>query len=344
MRSIWTGSIAFGLVNVPVKAYGATEDHDVSLHQVHDIDGGRIRYQRRCEVCGKKIGFEDIDKAYDDGDRTVILTEVDLKSLPAEKSREIEVVQFVPNEQIDPIMLERSYYLEPDTKSPKAYALLVETLENTELTAVVKFALRQKMRLGALRVRGKVLVLQGILWNDEVREADFASNLAKGEISPQELKMSSALVEQFRGDFNPGEFEDEYQLELRTLIAEKLKQGDSLDTEATFGDKHAASADAGRNSNDVIDLMEALKRSIDKKHAGTTKAAAKKTTGDTPSKITKKANDTKKTANRTSKEEPKTPKKRRSASKRTTTKKPGSAKSSPAGQPDHKDSERKKEA
>lgn len=267
MRSIWTGSIAFGLVNVPVKAYGATEDHDVSLHQVHDADGGRIRYQRRCEVCNKKVDFEHIDKAYDDGDRTVVLSDEDMKSLPAEKSREIEVVQFVPNDQIDPIMLERSYYLEPDSKSPKAYALLVKTLENTELTAVVKFALRQKTRLGALRIKGNMLVLQGILWGDEVRDAKQVKVPAKTAVSAQELKMSSALVDQFKGDFNPGDYTDEYQEELQTLIDEKLKQGDSLDTAATFGDKDAAAEDSSRGGGNVIDLMEALKRSVDQKRS-----------------------------------------------------------------------------
>lgn len=279
MRSIWTGSIAFGLVNVPVKAYGATEDHDVSLHQVHDADGGRIRYQRRCDVCGKKVDYDHIDKAYDDGDRTVVLSDTDMESLPAEKSREIEVVQFVPNDQIDPIMLERSYYLEPDSKSPKAYGLLVKTLENTELTAIVKFALRQKTRLGALRIRGDVLVLQGILWGDEVRDAGFMKAPAKTKITSQELKMSSALVDQFRGDFEPGDFADEYQLELRTLIEEKLKEGDSLDTAATFGDKEVAAEDGGSGGGNVIDLMEALKRSVDQKR--TRNAGARASTDET---------------------------------------------------------------
>ena len=265
MRAIWTGAIAFGLVNVPVKAYGATEDHDVQLHQVHDADGGRIRYQRRCEVCGEKVDFEHIDKAYDDGERTVVLTDEDFDALPSEKSREIEVVQFVPNAQIDPIMLERSYYLEPDSKSPKAYLLLRKTLEDSELTAVVKFALRQKTRIGALRVRGKVLVLQTLLWGDEVREVDFPATNSRVRISDQELKMSAMLVEQFSGDFAPKDFEDEYQSELRTLIEAKLTQGDSLDTGATFGDADAVRQDAGRDSGDVIDLMEALKRSIEGK-------------------------------------------------------------------------------
>ena len=286
MRSIWTGSIAFGLVNVPVKAYGATHDHDVSLHQVHEVDGGRIRYQRRCEVCGKKVDYDDIDKAYDDGDRTVVLSGEDLESLPAEKSREIEVVQFVPNEQIDPIMLERSYYLEPDSKSAKAYTLLVQTLENTELTAVVKFALRQKTRLGALRVRGRVLLLQGLLWGDEVRDTAFLKTPGKTTISARELKMSSALVEQFRGDFDPGEFSDDYQVELRTLIEEKLEHGDSLDTGATFGDQDAAAQGSGSGGGNVVDLLEALQRSVDQKRArtGAPSPAKKSTSPKSPSK------------------------------------------------------------
>ncbi|NDY74760.1 Ku protein, partial [Desulfobacter hydrogenophilus] len=153
------------------KVYSATEDHDVALHQVHDADGGRIRYQRRCEIDGKVIPYEHIAKAYDDGERTVILTPDDLASLPAERSREIDVVEFVPNEQIDPMMLDRSYYLEPDSASLKAYALLRKTLEDEDRTAIVNFALRQKTRLAALRVRGNVLVLQTMLWHDEIREA-----------------------------------------------------------------------------------------------------------------------------------------------------------------------------
>lgn len=288
MRSIWTGSIAFGLVNVPVKAYGATEDHDLDLHQVHDADGGRIRYQRRCDVCGKKIDFEHIDKAFEDGDKTVVLHDEDMESLLAEKSREIEVVQFVPNDQLDPIMFERSYYLEPDSKSPKAYRLLVKTLENTELTAVVKFALRQKTRLGVLRIRDDVLVLQGILWSDEVRDPGFIEPPGKTRISAQELTMASTLVEQFRGDFKPGNFTDEYQVELRRLIDEKLKQGDSLDTASTFGGDETPEDGSGGT---VIDLMEALKRSVEKKRT--------RTAGDTDTKNTPKKPAAKKPANKT---------------------------------------------
>jgi len=272
MRAIWKGAITFGLVNVPVKVYSATEDHDISLHQVHDKDGGRIRYQRRCEICGKVIDFDHIDKAYDDGERTVVLTDDDLHSLPQERSREIDVVEFVPNEQIDPIMFDRSYFLEPDSKSNKAYALLRRTLEESERTAVVHFALRQKTRLGALRVRGDVLMLQSLLWDDEVREAKFPALDERVRLSAKELEMSHALVESFESDFTPEKFSDDYQIELRQLIDAKLKKGDALSTEETFGEQ------PDDDGGEVLDLMEALRRSVESSRGAAKKkpAAAKK--------------------------------------------------------------------
>ena len=272
MRAIWKGAITFGLVNVPVKVYSATEDHDISLHQVHDKDGGRIRYQRRCEICGKVIDFDHIDKAYDDGERTVVLTDDDLHSLPQERSREIDVVEFVPNEQIDPIMFDRSYFLEPDSKSNKAYALLRRTLEESERTAIVHFALRQKTRLGALRVRGDVLMLQSLLWDDEVREAKFPALDERVRLSAKELEMSHALVESFESDFTPEKFSDDYQIELRQLIDAKLKKGDALSTEETFGEQ------PDDDGGEVLDLMEALRRSVESSRGAAKKrpAAAKK--------------------------------------------------------------------
>lgn len=266
MRSIWKGAITFGLVNVPVKVYSATEDHDVSLHQVHDKDGGRIRYKRVCELDGEVVEYANIAKAFDDGDRTVVLTDADLASLPAEKSREIDVVEFVPSSQVDPIMFEKSYYLEPDSKSIKAYALLRETLEQTDRTAIVQFALRQKTRLGALRVRGDVLMLQSLLWDDEVREARFPSLDEKVTISARELEMSEALVKSFESDFSPEKFTDDYQEQLRELIDARLERGDSVDSADTFGEK----ADEADGGGEVLDLMEALRRSVEKNREAAT--------------------------------------------------------------------------
>ncbi|MCU1574519.1 MAG: Ku protein [Micrococcaceae bacterium] len=280
MRSIWKGVIAFGLVNVPVKLYSATEDHDVSLHQVHDKDGGRIRYERHCEICGEKVEYAHINKAYDDGDQTVVLTDEDMSSLPVEKSREIEVVEFVPSDQIDPITLERSYYLEPDSKSTKAYVLLRRTLEETDRTAVVQFSLRQKSRLGALRVRGDVLVLQSMLWGDEVREATFPSLEESVRISSKEREMSAALVDSFSDDFHPDRFTDEYQEQLRQLIEAKLAKGDALSTEDTFGGAEEEDEGGGK----VLDLMEALRRSVEKNRGGGKEEPAE----DKPAKKTSK--------------------------------------------------------
>jgi DNA end-binding protein Ku len=282
MRAIWKGAITFGLVNVPIKLYPATEDHDVSLHQVHDADGGRIRYQRRCEVCGKVVEYAHIDKAYAEGKTTVVLTDEDLKSLPEERSHEIEVVEFVPSEQVDPIMFDRSYFLEPDKGAAKPYALLRRALEDTDRTAIAQFSLRQKTRLGALRSRGKVLMLQSLLWDDEVREADFSSLKDDVRVSPQELKMAMSLVDNMSTDFSPDKFGDEYQDQLRQLIAAKLEKGDALDTAATFGEQEEDQADRG----EVVDLLEALRRSVEQNRATqqrpaekapAKKAAAKKT-------------------------------------------------------------------
>ena len=300
MRSIWKGAISFGLVNVPVKLYSATEDHDLSLHQVHDADGGRIRYQRRCEVCGKVVEYEHIDKAYDDGNTTVVLTDDDLKSLPEERSREIEVVEFVPSSQIDPIMFDRSYFLEPDKTAVKAYALLRRALAETDRTAIVQFSLRQKTRLGALRVRPStgsgqaVLMLQSLLWDDEVREADFPSLNEDVRVSAKEADMASSLVENMSTDFAPNKFSDEYQEQLRELIAAKLEQGDALDTAATFGDEDAGEPEGGQ----VVDLMEALRRSVEENRAKRGSGSAKKSTSkkSTTKKSAAKKSTTKKSA------------------------------------------------
>jgi len=268
--------VTFGLVNVPVKVYSATEDHDISLHQVHAEDGGRIRYQRVCEIDGETVPYSDIDRAYvDDDGQTVVLTKKDLDALPAEKSREIDVVEFVPTEQIDLLTLDRAYYLEPDSKSPKAYVLLRRTLEQTDRTAIVRFTLRQKTRLAALRVRGDVLVLQTLLWADEVREAAFPSLDEDVKISDKELELSASLVDSYSSDFEPESFVDEYQKELRTLIDAKIKAGETFDAAETFADE--GEGDGG----EVIDLMEALRASVERskaERAGGKKDAGKKDT------------------------------------------------------------------
>jgi DNA end-binding protein Ku len=221
------------------------------------------------------IDYSDIEKAFEEDGRTVILSKDELKSIPAENSHEIEVVQFVPSDQLEPMMFEKSYYLEPDSKSPKAYVLLRRALEDTDRVAIVQFALREKTRLGALRIKDDVLVLQSLLWPDEVREANFPSLDADIRISSQERDMSAALVESMAADFEPESFTDDYQVQLRTLIDAKLEQGESLDTEETFG------VEAGEGGKgEVIDLMEALKRSLDRKRGGSAESSSAAGSGD----------------------------------------------------------------
>jgi len=265
MRSIWKGSLSFGLVNVPVKVYSATEDHDLKFHQVHAKDNGRIRYKRVCEVCGEVVDYRDIAKAYEsDNGQTVIITDEDLATLPEERSREIEVLEFVPASEIDPMMYDRSYYLEPDSKSTKSYVLLARTLAETDRVAIVHFALRSKTRLAALRVKDfskrEVMVVQTLLWPDEIRDPDFPVLDQKVEIKAAELKMALQVVDSMADDFNPDQFHDDYQEQLRELVEAKLEGGEAFTTE-----EQPKELDA---TEDVSDLLAKLEASVKRRRAG----------------------------------------------------------------------------
>lgn len=267
MRAIWSGEVSFGLVTVPIKLYSATKSHDLSMHQVHDEDGGRIRYKRHCEVCGKEVEYKDIDKAYDSGESTVVLTKEELAELPADDSKEIAVEQFVPEDQIDSMELDKSYYLEPAGKSAKAYVLLRRTLEESSRVAIVTFTLRSKTRLGVLRVRDDVIVLQGLRWADELRDPEF--EIPKSRLTKKEQEMAASLVDSYSEDFEPERFQDEYQDQLRTLVEEKLAHGEDIDTAATFGEVE----DEDDGDGNVIDLMEALKKSVDSRRKSSGKGS-----------------------------------------------------------------------
>lgn len=268
MRTIWSGEISFGLVSVPVKLSSATRSHSIDLHQVHDKDGGRIRYQRRCDVCGEVIDYEHIDRAYDDGEKSVVITKEEFAELPVAESKEITVEQFVPESQIDSMVLDTPYYLQPAGKSAKAYVLLRKTLASAKRAAVVTFTLRSKSQLGVLRLRDDVIVLQGLRWADELREPDF--EIPNSRVSKKEQEMAASLVEAYSEDFEPERFTDEYQEQLQTLIDKKLDAGEEIDTEATFG--HVDEEDEGV----VVDLMEALKRSVDERKKPSGKKKPKK--------------------------------------------------------------------
>jgi DNA end-binding protein Ku len=260
MRSIWNGSLSFGLVTIPVKLYGATEDHDIAFHQVHAADGGRIRYQRICEVCGEKVEFRDIAKAYDTDDgETVMLTDEDFATLPADRSREISVQEFVPSDQIDPLLFDKSYFVEPAPAAAKAYVLLRRTLESTDRVAVVRFALRQRTQLAALRVHGDLLAVQALRWPDEIREMEVPEKVSAATVTDRELTMASTLVDSYSTDFTPEEFTDDYQVQMRALIEAKLEGGQAFPTE----EKAAEGEDA-----EVLDLLAALERSVARRERG----------------------------------------------------------------------------
>ena len=255
MRAIWKGAVSFGLVSVPVKLYAATESHDVSFRQVHAKDGGRIRYQRVCSLDGEEVPYADIAKGYETEDgEMVILTDDDMAELPSTSSREIAVEKFVPSDQIDPMLFEKSYYLEPEKSGAKPYALLRQALLDADRMAVVTVALRQRTTVAVLRVRstdaGDVIVLQTMMWPDEVRTPDFSVDA--GDVKPAEAKMATMLVETLAGDFDPAEFEDDYAEAVEALVKAKVEGGEVKRTETST-----------KTSGEVVDLLAALQRSVD---------------------------------------------------------------------------------
>jgi DNA end-binding protein Ku len=255
MRAMWTGSLSFGLVNVPVKMYTATENHSVSFHQVHAADGGRIRMKRTCSVCGEEVAYAQIAKGYETADgRRVVLRSEEFADLPRAPKKEIEVLQFVPAEQVDPILFDKTYYLEPDGRALKPYVLLRTALLQTERTAVVKVALRERTQLGCLRIHDDVLVLQTMLWPDEIREPDFGFLDEDVDIRGQELQMALSLITNLSADFEPGDYTDEYREAVLALIEDKLAGGESVTV--------AADESAPGGAGAVVDLMAALRASV----------------------------------------------------------------------------------
>ncbi len=224
MRSMWKGAVSFGLVMIPVRLYTATEQKDVAFRQVHREDGGRIRFRRFCSIDDEEVPYEDIAKGYElpDGEM-VVLTDDDMAGLPLPTTKSIEVVQFTPAEQVDPIMFNRSYYVEPEAAGARAYCLLRDALEQSGKIAIAQVALRQRESLAILRTRDGVLVLETLLWPDEIRMADFAFLDDDIEVRPQELKMASSLIDSMTVDFDPSDFRDSYREAVLELVAAKTE-------------------------------------------------------------------------------------------------------------------------
>jgi DNA end-binding protein Ku len=263
MRSIWKGSVSFGLVSIGVKLYSATEERDVSFHQVRRSDGARIRYKRVAETDGEEVSYSDIAKGYQlPSGEMVILTDEDFADLPLPTARVVDVLEFVPLEQIDPIYYNRSYYLEPEKNAVKPYVLLRDALEESETAGLVKVAIRNREQLATLRVRDGVIVLDTMIWPDEVREADFAFLNEDVELRPQEQQMARSLLESMAGDFDPSQYTDNYREALEAVIDAKVQGREIVEAE-----------EPQPSAGNVVDLMSALRASVD---------AAKKSRGETP--------------------------------------------------------------
>jgi DNA end-binding protein Ku len=253
MRSIWKGAISFGLVTIPVKLYSATEERDVSFHQVHRSDGGRIRYKRVCTVDGEEVAYADIAKGYElSTGEVVVLDDDDFADLPLRTSRSIEVLTFVPLEEVDPIYFARSYYLEPESSGAKPYVLLREALEKSGRVAIVKVALRQRESLATLRIHDGVFVLETMLWPDEIRRPDFKFLDEEVDVRPQELAMAASLIETMTGDFEPEQYTDEYREALQRLIEAKIE-----------GREVVSPPETESGTGTVVDLMSALRASVE---------------------------------------------------------------------------------
>jgi DNA end-binding protein Ku len=270
MRSIWKGTVSFGLVSIGVKLYSATEEKDVSFHQVRRSDGSRIRYKRVAEADGEEVAYSDIAKGYVlPSGETVVLTDDDFADLPLPTARTVDVVQFVPGDEIDPIYYAKSYFLEPEKNAVKPYVLLRDALNDSGMVGIVKVAIRNREQLAALRVRDGVIVMETMIWPDEVREASFSFLNEDVSLRPQERQMAESLVESMAGDFNPDEYTDDYREALQEVIDAKIEGREVVEPE-----------EAQPTAGTVVDLMSALRASVE---------AAKKSRGEASATPAKKA-------------------------------------------------------
>jgi DNA end-binding protein Ku len=247
---MWKGAISFGLVTIPVAVYPATEEKTLRFNQLHDEDGGRIRYKRVCEKDGEEVTFEHIVKGYEvEKDRYVVLTDEDLNAIPVESSRAIDIHRFVDLEEIDPVMFKKSYYLVPEETGAKAYALLREAMADDGRVGIAKVSFRDKEHLAALRFKDEAFVLETMYWPDEIREADFGGVDVSAKVRGQELEMAKQLIESLSGEWNPEEYSDEYREALLQIVEAKLN-GQEIEVVAP------------EPTAKVVDLMEALKASV----------------------------------------------------------------------------------
>lgn len=252
MRAIWKGAVSFGLVTIPVRLYSATEDRDVSFHQVHAADGGRIRYRRVCTTCGEEVAYADLAKGFElPTGETVMLTDEDLADLPLPSAKVVELLAFVPADQLDALAFARGYHLEPEAAGLKPYVLLRRALAASGRVGLVKVAIRTKEALAVLRPRGDGLVLQTMVWPDEVREPEFDVLDQQVTVGDAEVAVAEALIDAMSGDFDPSQYSDSYREAVLAVIDAK-----------TTGTRPVA-AEQAEEPGEVVDLVSALRASVE---------------------------------------------------------------------------------
>jgi DNA end-binding protein Ku len=250
-RAIWSGSIAFGLVNAPVKMYSAIHEHELELHLVHEKDGSPIGYEKVCKKEGKKVPADEIVKAYEAKEgKFVYLTDEDFRAAEEEGYKTIEVLDFVPHDEIDPIVYQRTYYLGPAEGAEKVYALLVKAMESSGLSAIVRYVFHDKQQLGTLRIRGGVITLENMYFEDEIRPTDGIVPSRLPRVDKRELDMAETLIERFTSTFDHSRYEDEYRHRLLEVVKQKQK---GAEVHAPPAEKREAPPD----------MLEALRASVE---------------------------------------------------------------------------------
>lgn len=263
-RSMWKGAISFGLVTIPVSVFPATEERSLKFNQIHEPDGGRIRYKRVCSIDGEEVPFEEIVKGYEvDKDQYVLLTDEDFNAVPVESSRAIDIQQFVDLEEIDPILYKKSYYLVPEETGTKAYALLRKAMSKDGKVGIAKVSFRDKEHLAALRFVDKVFVLETMYWPDEIRDAEFEGLDQDAKVREQEVEMARTLIENLTDPWDPAQYTDAYREALLQLVEKKIA-GEEIEVI-----EEAPTAK-------VVDLMEALRASVEAAKKKEPAAAGKK--------------------------------------------------------------------
>ena len=253
-RTLWKGALSFGLITIPCRLYTATEDRTVSFNQLRASDHSRIGYSRVAKADGREVDYGEIVKGYEyEPDRYVVFTAEELDSLKPASSRTIDILQFVPLSQIDPIFFQRGYYLTPEPSGAKAYGLLAGAMRDRETVAICKITLRDKEHLATLRLRGEVFVLETMYWPDEIKELALADVDIPDvpEPRPQEVQMAQALIENLTEDFEPTAYSDEYRQRVLDAVRTKVEG-----QEITI-------VESGKEPAAVVDLLEALKASVE---------------------------------------------------------------------------------